>query len=159
MMPHIHVLDMMRRTMVNLEFVERHSARNGPFEVTQLINSYLAALVHPWEELMADLPNTTLSVARAAGWPIPEKQGGSSPPPETLGDVFRLLRNGVAHGNLTLLSDGRGQIHAIRIENYNRNQLTWRGVITVAEMRILLHRFVALVEEIDHEARQPKRSA
>jgi hypothetical protein len=159
MMPHVPVLDMMRRTMMNLAFVERHSAKDGPFEVTQLINSFLGALAHPWETLKADLPSTSLAEAAAAGWPVPEQQGGRGPPPESLGELLRLLRNGIAHGNLSFLPDGRGQIQAIRIENYDRGRLTWRGVISVQDMRALLHRFVVLVEEVDHEARQPKRTA
>lgn len=160
MMPHVPVLDMMRRTMANLAFVESHSAKDGPFEVTQLINSFLGALAHPWETLKADLPTTSLAAARAAGWPVPEKQGGRGPPPESLGDLLRLLRNGIAHGNLSFLPDGRGQIQAIRIENFNlKGQLTWRGMMSVQDMRALLHQFVALVEGIDHEARQPKRTA
>jgi len=159
MMPHVPVLDMMRRTMVNLAYVERHSAKDGPFEVTQLINSFLGALAHPWETLKADLPSISLAEAAAAGWPVPEQQGGRGPPPESLGELLRLLRNGIAHGNLSFLPDGRGEIQAIRIENYDRRRLTWRGVISVQDMRALLHRFVALVEEVDHEARQPKRTA
>ncbi len=159
MMPHVPVLDMMRRTMMNLAFVERHSAKDGPFEVTQLVNSFLGALAHPWETLKADLPTTSLAEAAAAGWPVPEQQGGRGPSPESLSDLLRLLRNGIAHGNLSFLPDGRGQIQAIRIENYDRGRLTWRGVISVQDMRALLHRFVALVEEVDHEARQPKRTA
>ncbi|HEV7264635.1 MAG TPA: hypothetical protein VGN83_06935 [Falsiroseomonas sp.] len=72
---------------------------------------------------------------------------------------MRLLRNGIAHGNPSFLPDGRSQIQAIRIENYDRGRLTWRRVISVQDMRALLHRFVALVEDVDHEAGQPKRTA
>lgn len=159
MMPHEPVLDMMRRTMANLAFIERHADKDGPFEVTQLINSFLGALAHPWETLRAELPNMPLAEARAAGWPVPEQQGGRGPPPQSLGALLRLLRNGIAHGNLSYLPDVRGQIQAIRIENYNQDRLTWRGVISVQEMRVLLHKFVMLVEEVDHEARQPRRTA
>ncbi|WP_203075830.1 HEPN family nuclease [Falsiroseomonas ponticola] len=158
MMPHEPVLDMMRRTMINLAFIERHAGNEGPFEVTQLINSFLGALAHPWERLKEDLANISISEAKGAGWPLPEQQGGGDKP-ESLGDLLRLLRNGIAHGNLTFLSDGRGQIQAIRIANYNRGRLTWRGAISVQEMQTLLHRFVALVEEIDHESRLPRRTA
>jgi len=159
MMPHVPVLDMMRRTMSNLEFIERHSAKDGPFEVTQLINSFLGALVHPWENLKTELPVMTLAEARNAGWPIPEQQGGRRQEPQSLGELLRLLRNGIAHGNLSFLPDGRGQIQAIRIENYDRKLLTWQGVISVQDMRGFLHQFVLLVEAVDHEVRQPKRSA
>ena len=38
MMPHEPVLDLMRRTLANLEFINRHVSKKGPFEVAQLIN-------------------------------------------------------------------------------------------------------------------------
>lgn len=158
MMPHVPVLDMMRRTMINLAFVERHAGKDGPFEVTQLINSFLGALAHPWERLKTELNGISLLEAQAAGWPVPEQQGGGEQP-QSLGDLLRLLRNGIAHGNLTFLPDGRGQIQAIRIANFYNGKLTWRGAISVQEMRTLLHRFVSLVEEIDHESRLPRRTA
>jgi hypothetical protein len=49
MEPFEEVKDLMKRTMFNLRFVEEHKARNGPYEVTQLINSFLGAMAHPWE--------------------------------------------------------------------------------------------------------------
>ena len=47
MMPHEPVLDIMRRTMINLEFVQRHAGGAGPFEVTQLVNSFLGGTRAP----------------------------------------------------------------------------------------------------------------
>ena len=49
MNPEDPVRDVMRRTMFNLRFIEEHQEQNGPFEVTQLVNSFLGALAHPWE--------------------------------------------------------------------------------------------------------------
>ena len=39
----------------------------GPYEVTQLINSFLGALAHPWEIYRADLTTMSLSAAQKAG--------------------------------------------------------------------------------------------
>ena len=41
------LLDIMRRSMANLAFVEAHAGPSGPYEVTQLINTFLGALTHP----------------------------------------------------------------------------------------------------------------
>ena len=42
-------------------------ADDGPFEVTQLINSFLGALAHPWESLKSELNEITIDeAARAA---------------------------------------------------------------------------------------------
>ena len=157
-MPREPILDMMRRTMGNLEFVEHHAQRDGPFEVTQLINFFLGALAHPWETLKVDLFAIPLSSAQAAGWPVPEQQDGRTTP-QLLGDLLRFIRNGIAHGNLSFFPDHRGQIQAIGIANYDRGRRTWSGVISVRDMRALLERFVALAEEMDLAARQPKRTA
>jgi hypothetical protein len=35
--------------MANLEFIERHAGAGGRYEVTQLVNSFLGALAHPYE--------------------------------------------------------------------------------------------------------------
>jgi hypothetical protein len=43
-MPTEPIRDIMRRTIANLEFVERHATPNGPYEVTQLLNSFSARL-------------------------------------------------------------------------------------------------------------------
>jgi hypothetical protein len=69
MMPHEPVRDVMRRTMQNLQFVETHKDPNGPYEVTQLLNSFLGALAHPWEKYQVELCSKSLSEAAKIGWP------------------------------------------------------------------------------------------
>ncbi len=59
MMPNEPLRDVMRRTMKNLEFVERSATPTGPFEVTQLINSFIGALAHPWEGSSTVIPTAT----------------------------------------------------------------------------------------------------
>jgi hypothetical protein len=157
MMPHEPVLDIMRRTMVNLAFVERCASRDGPFEVTQLINSFLGALAHPWETLRRELNSISMSDAESQGWPIPRAERTTDQAPTKLGDLIRLLRNGVAHGNISFLPDEHGQIAVLRIENRDsQGRRTWGVTVTPETMRRFLERFVALVEDLDKHARQPK---
>lgn len=73
-MPSEPVRDIMRRTMANLTFVEMNAQPDGPFEVTQLINSFLGALAHPWELLKTDLMALTLADATKRGWPAIAKE-------------------------------------------------------------------------------------
>ena len=159
MMPHEPVLDIMRRTMANLAFIEQSASSHGPFEVTQLINSFLGALAHPWESLRNELNSMSITEAESQGWPIPRAERTTDHAPTNLGDFIRLLRNGVAHGNISFLADGKGQIAALRIENRNRGRRTWGVIFTPENMRRLLERFVTLVEDIDKQARRPSRSA
>jgi hypothetical protein len=72
-MPHEPIRDIMHRTMNNLEFIEAHAAADGPYEVTQLINSFLGALAHPWETYRDDLPTISLAAAHS------QLKSGSSP--------------------------------------------------------------------------------
>ncbi len=156
MSPHEPVLDIMRRTMANLAFIERHASNDGPFEVTQLINSFLGALAHPWESLKGELNSITIEDAERRGWPIPQVGQPTDRPPTTLGELIRLMRNGVAHGNISFLPDGQGQIAELQIENQNgEGQRTWGTTITPDTMRTFLGRFVALVEDLDRDARRP----
>jgi hypothetical protein len=159
MMPYEPILDIMRRTMANLEFVERHASDDGPFEVTQLLNSFLGALAHPWENLKRELNSISIVDAEREGWPILPRERATDQLPRSLGDLIGHLRHGVAHGNVSFLPGGHGEIAALRIENRYKGVRTWGAIVTPEAMRLFLKRFVALVEELEREAGGPKRIA
>jgi hypothetical protein len=157
MMPHEPVRDIMRRTMKNLEFVEAHKGADGPYEVTQLINCFLGALAHPWETYRDDLTAKPLAVADVAGWPAIAKERPNDHEPDSLGDLVRLMRNALAHGNIEFLSNASGEVRALRLWNTSKGRRTWGALVTVADMRSFLMRFVALAEEL-HDQRVNSRS-
>ena len=64
MMPQEPVRDILRRTIANLEFIEAYATLDGPYRTTQLLNSFLGALAHPWEQFY-DHPSMKISVADA----------------------------------------------------------------------------------------------
>ena len=118
-----------------------------------MINSFLGALAHPWEQLKTDLDSFSMEEAIAQGWPKLSKERSSDREPVTLGDLIRLLRNGIAHGNIDFHPDGKGRIAALRIMNNNQQGLrTWGTIVTPADMRQFLQQFVALVEAIAKNA-------
>src|SRR5260370_14025458 len=133
MMPNEPLRDIMRRTIENLKFVERNAAPTGPFEVTQLINSFIGALAHPWEQLKAELNEMPLS--NAVGWPVIEKERPNDEDPKSIGDLVRLLRNAIAHGNIDFLPGNKAEIKALRVWNTRR---TWGTLLTVSDMRRFL---------------------
>ncbi len=146
-MPTEPLLDIMRRSMANLAFVEAHSGPEGPYEVTQLVNTFLGALAHPFEAMRDDLMSLSVADAAVLGWPKIERERPTDSEPESFGDLIRLLRNGFAHGNLEFLSDGQGQIGAVRIWNANhRGARTWGAVLKVDDMRRFIGLFVELIE-------------
>ena len=147
-MPTEPVLDIMRRSMANLAFVEAHAGPAGPYEVTQLINTFLGALAHPFEAMRDELMALPLTDAARLGWPTISKERPSDSDPSSLGDLIRLMRNGMAHGNLDYLSEGKGQIRALRVWNTHprTGARTWGAVVLVADMRRFLSLFVELIE-------------
>lgn len=147
------VLDIMRRSMANLAFVEERQTPKGPYAVTQLINTFLGALVHPWEAMRDDLKQLPLDVAAAHGWPKVEKEWPDDADPKSLGDLLRLLRNGMAHGNIEFLPDKRRQIRGFRVWNTNHaGHRTWGAVVTVKQARAFLHAFADLMEKFHQGA-------
>ncbi len=148
MMPYEPVLDIMRRTMANLEFVEQRASKDGPFEVTQLINSFLGAWAHPWEALRDDLNSLSIADVREQGWPIPSEERKSDQSPSNFGELIKLIRHSIAHGNISFLPGTQGQIAALRIENWRSRRRTWGIIINVPDMRAFLVKFVILVEDM-----------
>ncbi len=161
MMPHEPVRDLMRRTMRNLEFIESHRSDTGPFEVTQLINSFLGAMAHPWETLKDELDSILITDGMPKGWPEIRRGQASDECPASLGDLIRLLRNGIAHGNIQFLPDATRQISALHIENKNQQgRRTWGCILTPKEMKLFLQQFVRIVEELDNRsAHNPSKIA
>jgi len=142
-------LELMRRTMRNLEFIEQHrDLQKGPYEVTQLVNSFLGALAHPWEDLRDDLKTWSLDEARARGWPFPHDQSGENP--RTLGRLLGLVRNAFAHGNVAFHGPKDGEIETVVIWNKEprSGEETWRGTFNVHDLRQFLACFVQLAEQL-----------
>ena len=149
-MPWEPTLDIMRRTIANLEFVERNARPGGPFEVTQLLNSFLGALAHPWERYRSDFHNIPFTADD--GWPRLPPALQTDKVPDSLTEALRLLRNGIAHGNIDFLQGPDGSIRAIRIQNYDRGRRTWGTILTVSDLRLFLYRFVEFAECLGRDA-------
>jgi hypothetical protein len=152
-MPTAPLLDIMRRSMANLEFVEAHAGAAGPYEVTHLVNTFLGALAHPFEAMREDLMALPLAEAVKLGWPTITRERLRDRDPSSLGDLIRLMRNALAHGNIEFLSDGRSRIRAIRVWNTEPRSgaRTWGAIVPVEDMRRLLVLFVELIEERHRE--------
>jgi hypothetical protein len=148
-MPTEPLLDVMRRSMANLAFIEAHASPAGPYEVTQLVNTFLGALAHPFEAMRDDLRTLPLAEAATHGWPTIARERPGDTEPSSLGDLIRSLRNALAHGNIEFLSDGKGEIKAIRLWNTEprTHRRIWGAVVTVPHMRRFLLAFVDLIEQ------------
>ncbi len=153
--PEERVNEVLRRTIVNLEFVKKHRANGGPYEVTQLINSFMGAMAHPWESISRvpdlDLNETKLIEAKRKHWPILRHELPTDRIPRSYGQMLKWTRHSFAHGNIEFLSDG---INIVKVRFWNQDpysrpnpdQRTWGTVVFVSELEDILYFFHDLVQ-------------
>ena len=104
-------------------------------------------MAHPWEKWKKQLSKMSLGEAQQRGWPVIHTQVGSRDTPESLGDLIRLMRNAMAHGNISFDS-GAGEIVALHLWNRGGGKDTWRARVEVEDLGRFLTRFVALANEL-----------
>jgi hypothetical protein len=156
----------MYRTITNYEDIKHRAAHGGRFEVTQLINSFLAVLAHPWDRLLDKDALSKRSVHskefRAFGFPYMTRlQRDDGTPTDDAENMLRLLRNSVAHGNMELLSRQKlrelrpqgaiprvheKEIAGVRIWNMRGETETWSTVLDITEMEATLKAMMRLCE-------------
>lgn len=147
--------------MTNLDIIfSLHDAKQvidgkRPYEVTQLVNSFLGALVFPWEDVRTrgttDEPwNLSLEDVRTR-YKFPDLTGSKSADtePKDFRDMIRQLRNGFAHGNIEFYSDSRREIGHIEVWNFDPRlrARTWGAHMTVREMGQFLEAFHAFAKD------------
>jgi hypothetical protein len=137
----------MERTLHNLDYIKKRKGRHGPFEITQLLNSFLGAFIHPKEAWIKRLPIGP----PPESWPaIPTDQGCEEP--TGCRDLVRLVRNGMAHGNYDLLPDrmNPSEIGGVRLWNINKaGERTWGTELTIVQVEALLRAFTSTMLELD----------
>jgi AbrB family looped-hinge helix DNA binding protein len=162
-MPDVPVRDLMDRTKANLDFIQQEydSGNRDVWDVTQLVNSFLAALAHPWESWRqdrAEILSMSLLEAEAHGWPRLEKDDDRDEDPKNLGELLRLMRNGIAHGNIKFISDHENNIGELRLWNADKGFRTWGTRMDVATLRRILDRTVTLAQRLPPNPRsEPRR--
>jgi hypothetical protein len=121
----VQIAELIRRTMGNLKFIrevemneQRRGAKRSVYCVTQMINSTLALIIHPWEA-KSGIFEADLSAVESEGWPRlrSSRPRTDDPEPLKIRDQVAHFRHGLAHGYIQFHSDGQGEISAIEIEN------------------------------------------
>lgn len=140
------VLLRMQRTMANLEFIRKAADPNEdrePYEVTQLVNSFLGALVHPWEKHKGIFGEPIEDVV-GKGWPEIRTEVPEDFQPSNLGQLIEQMRNAMAHAGIQYLPKDNVKIEAIRMVNVDPRckHRVWGAVVTVDDMRAFLQKFV-----------------
>lgn len=164
------VLRLVYRTIENYEFIDRNKTSSGPFEVTQLINSFLAVVAHPWDQLLDKdkLKQVGIESRRFKECGFPEFPSlpveGTPSRADDAHELLRVLRNGLAHGNMQLLD--RKMLRSLRqmgplprvaerdiagIKLWNRASdmapITWCTALNVYELQQILYAMKRLCEK------------
>ena len=111
------------RTTKNLVFIEAAFQRGEEdvHLVTQIVNSLLGLVVFPWESGIEDrIAKTAIDAPALHGWPQWNISEGRC---DTVGELMRKLRNGIAHRHINFSSDSRvPEEVSIQIEDYSRGK-------------------------------------
>ena len=164
------VLLLMYRTIQNFEFVNDQRSHGGPFEVTQLINSFLAVVAHPWDQLLdkrklegVKLDSRLFRECRFPEFPSLPIEGGYGSVDNAY-DLLRVLRNGMAHGNMELLDRkslrklrqtgplprvGENEISGIKVWNRKSDEvsISWCTALNIYELQQILWAMMRLCEK------------
>ncbi len=153
MNPRRPILEVMKRTWRNFEFIDQRCTVTGPYEDVQLLNSFLGAFIHVKEKYQRHIPEKPLPLD---GWPAIRTHAGYRAP-RNLRHLVRLVRNGIAHGNVKFTADAENRIDGLQIWNIppGSRRRSWESTISRADMRALLKNFVDLMTPILKKHERP----
>jgi HEPN pEK499 p136 len=151
--PEEKVARILERTLFNLSFINDHAHDAGPYEMTQLINSFLGAVVHPWENLLRNQPILVNLRGPDVNWPALRKAKPTDDNPLDFHESLAWIRHAFAHGNITYLN-ADGKIWGIEIRNkgYSKRQkkyIDWGTRLDKTTLRCLLDSYVEIARRVD----------
>ncbi len=105
------------RTLVNWRYIESQQDEAYVFEFTAMVGALLGVLVHPWDRILSESKLVEVALGEPKAIELGFPQCRSSRPysddpthapdpsadPRNAAQLLRLLRNGIAHGNIELL--------------------------------------------------------
>lgn len=155
--PEERIASVLHRTLHNLEYIDRRARPNGPFEVVQLINSFMGAAVHPWENLLKAEDELVNLSKREVKWPSLVKSNPDDDEPSDFHEEMAWIRHAFAHGNIEYLN-AEGSIVGIEIRNcgYSRKQqkrITWGTSLDLHQLRQLLDSYAEIAARIVEQTR------
>jgi hypothetical protein len=139
------VRDVIRRTLANYDFIKDHASAEV-FEVTQLVNSFLCAVIQPWSDLKKSTHpwNLSLAAAELDGWPDVACRTGTTP---TLGHLIIEIRNALSHGNVEYLASNGTDISGLRLttkQPFDYTAIKWEAEFSIADLECFLAKFATI---------------
>ncbi len=131
--------DFAERTLRNLEHIEKQERLgvDQVYPVTQLWNSLLGLVVAPRERDVALIPHARLDGPMTSDWSRLTTTFG--PEPRTVQELFRNLRNSVAHFNVEFWPGSSGEIAWIHLWNNapRGGPMIWKATISAPDLNAL----------------------
>ena len=157
-MPESTYRDLMHRTITNYEFVRDNAQKDGPYEVTQLVNSFVAVVGYPRERAIGDLLKAvSIEKGRDLGLPpIPVISSNPNYRADSVADQATMLRNAAAHGRIKFSADENSrQIGAITFSDENRARDQRTSIaLTIETVEQILYAFRNIAEYLFQQASQ-----
>ena len=141
--------DVMESVKFNLDFINSRKDKRGPFEVTQLLSSFLLTLHLNWDDLEGkwdQLPQHGIV------WPRISQDGLQQPR-----QAMEKLRHALAHGCIAFEGDGSDEIAAVHLWTCRYEAVDWSAKITVPQIREMLECFMKVASTHLTDLRKPKR--
>ncbi|MBB2202566.1 hypothetical protein [Gluconacetobacter tumulisoli] len=138
------LLDIMRRSLINLDFIEANYQNHGLYEVAQLVNTFLGAFIHPFEKSAKG--KEFIRYFRERPPPVPFET-------KTIGNLNYLefiyfVRHALAHGDLHYNANKIKQIESITLWNTKYKENPVRITLSIRDMKVLLLDFKNGIEEM-----------
>ncbi|POF63833.1 hypothetical protein CFR73_02020 [Novacetimonas maltaceti] len=140
------LLDIIRRSLVNLEFIDRNYREHAVYEITQLVNTFLGAFIHPFERSSKGKAFMAYFTARPP--PIAVRYQVNECGGVTYYDFIQYVRHALAHGNMRYNPNEIKQIDSITLWNIRNGRKVLKCTIGTSDMKRLLLDFRDCLEEI-----------
>ena len=148
--------EIMRRSLANYEFIRPDDAKDGPYAVTQLVNSFSGAFAHAYDKTLdkefLDKSKTAKSPAFRAiptGWPSFDLDSDTDACFTQLTDIrdlCRHVRNAMAHGNIEFEEDpNTREITRVHVWSLTDSGKKWGGSLSVTDLKTLLNVFYKFI--------------
>lgn len=141
--------EIIERTMTNLRCVDERAA--APYEVTQLVNSFLMTLLQNWDDLESGWPHLSSEQVK---WPKVQSSERNQQPKQCVGKI----RDALAHGCFVFRGPDGGDIESMSMWTCpDRQTVDWDMTISVADMRSMLECFASLAAQQPLKEREKKQ--
>ncbi|NSL93550.1 hypothetical protein [Acetobacter syzygii] len=137
-------VEIMRRSFINLDFIEASYQAYDLCEVTQLINTFLGAFIHPFEKSAKG--KEFIRHFRGKPPPIPFESEAAG----TLSylEFIYFVRHALAHGDLHYNPNKIKQIESITLWNAKHKEKPIRITVSIQDMRYFLFDFKKCFDQI-----------